>query len=477
MATGETVQVDAATSGGGAGGGGVFQAASSNGSRVFFTDTRELTSGAPEGGLFMFDVDDGKLTDLTPDAGGGSFFQANGEGTSLYEVSSSVLPSAANGQGEVAAAGANNLYLLREAPSGSGSWSATFITAGMEEGITEGRTGEYVGPGASAPLAVQAARVSPNGRYLAFMSQLSLTGYDNRDANSGQPDEEVYLYAAETNRLVCASCDPTGARPVGEQETGEGSGIQMDPWNMWPGRWLAATIPGWTPDGAKRSTGYQPRYLSDSGRLFFDSADALVPHDVNGKEDVYEYEPADEGSCQPPSYGQSANDVFDASAGGCVGLISAGAGSADSAFFDATASGNDVFFTTQDGLVPQDKDGVADMYDARVCTQTEPCQQSLLTASPPCTTADSCRVAPSPQPGVFAAPASATFAGAGNVAPTPTITVKVKTKTKTAAQRRTEELAKALKVCKGRPKRKRPVCKAQARKKYGKAKTSGRRIK
>ena len=35
------------------------------------------------------------------------------------------------------------------------------------------------------------------------------------DAVSGQPDEEVYLYDAVANRLVCVSCNPTGARPVG----------------------------------------------------------------------------------------------------------------------------------------------------------------------------------------------------------------------------------------------------------------------
>ena len=33
--------------------------------------------------------------------------------------------------------------------------------------------------------------------YLAFMSDRSLTGYDNTDAVSGQPDEEVYLYDAD----------------------------------------------------------------------------------------------------------------------------------------------------------------------------------------------------------------------------------------------------------------------------------------
>ena len=42
---------------------------------------------------------------------------------------------------------------------------------------------------------------------------------------------------------------------------------------------------------------YQSRYLSNNGRLFFDSADSLVAADVNGKEDVYEFEPAGVGGC------------------------------------------------------------------------------------------------------------------------------------------------------------------------------------
>ena len=91
------------------------------------------------------------------------------------------------------------------------------------------------------------SRVSPNGRYLAFMSERSLTGYENRDANSGEPDEEVFLYDASTGRLVCASCDPTGARPVGLRRAAANStdARRLRPDN-WKDRWLAANIPGWT---------------------------------------------------------------------------------------------------------------------------------------------------------------------------------------------------------------------------------------
>ncbi len=486
-ASGETVQVDAAQGGGGPSGGGVFWDATSDGRRVFFTDQNELTSGAHEGGLFMFDVADGKLTDVAPGVNGAFnsqtyrhhfFLGANEEGTSVYVDSSVVLTNVANGRGETAAAGAGNVYLLREAPADSGSWNATFVTAGLSEPEEESRGN--VEERLFINLGDQTVGVSPNGRYLAFMSQQSLTGYDNRDANSGEPDEEVYLYDADANRLVCASCDPTGARPVGENATHEVGKpnplTPLDPWAIWEGHWLAATIPGWTKASDERTTGYQQRFLSDSGRLFFDSSDALVPQDVNGREDVYEYESEGVGSCQPPAYGQSASVVFSGVADGCVGLISAGTGTGDSAFFDASASGNDVFFTTEDGLVAQDKDGVSDMYDARVCTVAEPCSQSPV-ASPPCSTTDSCRAAPAPPPGVFGAPASATFAGAGNVAPTPVETAKPRTKRKTAAQVRAEKLAKALRACGKRPRRKRAACDARARKRYDNARTSGRRTK
>ena len=48
------------------------------------------------------------------------------------------------------------------------------------------------------------SEVSPDGRYLAFMSDRSLTGYDNVDAVSGMRNEEAFLYDAVTGKLVCA---------------------------------------------------------------------------------------------------------------------------------------------------------------------------------------------------------------------------------------------------------------------------------
>ena len=130
-----------------------------------------------------------------------------------------------------------------------------------------------------------------NGRYLAFLSTLSLTGYDNRDVVSGERDTEVYLYDADSAQLTCASCDPTGARPTGLDlssggTTPDGNTPMVNRSGTFTGGqaswWLAGSVPGWTNIGTGGQDLYQSRYLSESGELFFDSTEALVPQDVNG---------------------------------------------------------------------------------------------------------------------------------------------------------------------------------------------------
>jgi hypothetical protein len=306
------------------------------------------------------------------------------------------------------------------------------------------------------------------------MSQRSLTGYDNRDAVSGKPDEEVYLYDAGTGGLACASCNPTGARPVGievrETSTLFASG------RVWPKATLAGNVPGWTPYALGLAR-YQSRYLSDSGRLFFNSSDALVPGDVDGTEDVYEYEPKGVGGCTSTPAGGGV--VFkpggafkvegrEGSEGaGCVGLISSGRSSEESGFLDASANGSDVFFLTAAKLSKEDFDTSLDIYDAHECTGSSPCFPAVVARPPACSSGDSCKAAPSVQPEIFGAPSSATFTGTGNVASPPPSPVKVKT----AAQVKAEKLAGALAGCrKKRQKRVRVACEVSARKRYGAAK-------
>ena len=228
------------------------------------------------------------------------------------------------------------------------------------------------------------------------------------------------------------------------------------------GKWLAASIPGWTAVDLSEPL-YQSRYLSDSGRLFFNSRDALVPQDTDGEENVYEYEPEGIGSCE------RAGGTFDKKSGGCVGLISSGTSGDESAFLDASESGDDVFFVTASKLVSQDYDSAFDVYDAHVCSALAPCSMAPV-ASAPCVTADSCKPAPSPQPAIFGVPASGTFSGAGNVVQVSPVSSASSKKALTRAQR----LSKALKACESKRKKVRARCETRARKLYGTRSTAKR---
>ena len=471
MNRGETVQLDA-----GGPGEALFQAASEDGSKVFFTDTQQLTpdSNAEAGKPDLYEcgiVEVGgklacKLVDLTKDTNAGESAAVRGtvlgvseDGSYVYFVANGVLASGAapggclnDNEGEAAAGATCNLYV--EHYDGTKWGKPTFLAALSNlDGPDWGGPIQGVHGVSSEGLTKVTSRVSPNGRYLAFMSQRSLTGYDNRDANSGEPDEEVFLYDANANREGCMSCDPTAARPVGELATGGFPGLLVDPEGVWRNHWLAGSIPGWSSDSF--TARYQPRYLSDSGRVFFNSPDALVPKDGNGQEDVYEYEPQGVGGCQRAS----------GSSGGCVGLISSGASGEESAFFDASTSGDDVFFLTSSRLAPQDTDTEYDVYDAHVCSTSVPCVSSPV-SPPACGTSDSCKAAPLSQPAIFGPSGSATFSGAGNVVSRKVATPRAK------PPMRTQQLAKALKACKRKSKRWRPACERQARKSYGAKKTN-----
>jgi hypothetical protein len=468
VSRGETVQLDAVEAGAEGGSGtAIFATASSDGSKVFFTDDARLTTDStalPRGGsgerdLYMCEIGEAagklvcRLKDLTVDHDAGK----------AADVQGTVIGASENGRyayfvaNGVLAAGATHGDCI--GPSGTGESARVCnmyvydATTGEVRFIAQ-LTNENLADWTVASLGELTAGISPDGRYLAFMSERSLTGYDNRDARSGQPDVEVFLYDADTGRVTCASCNPSGGRPSGVFDAGGFPGLLVDHSGaqgaIWPGHWLAGSLPGWT-DVTAFTAFYRSRYLSDSGRLFFDSADALVPSDANGKEDVYEYEPGGVGSCGRES--------------GCVGLISSGGSGEESAFLDASEGGNDVFFLTAAQLSPADQDHALDVYDAHVCTPESPCA-SPPPPSPPACEGDACQnpVAPPND----ATPGSFTFHGPGNVTPpAPKPIVKAKAKPLTRAQK----LAKALKTCKkDRSKKRRSACEKKARKLYGRGK-------
>jgi DNA-binding beta-propeller fold protein YncE len=486
MLLGETVQLDAPQPGSSGVGATepAFVGASDDGSRVFFTDPQRLTESAGshelkgkfEGDLYecLIVVQAGKprceLSDLTPAEASGETAQVldlppgvSEDGQWVYFVADGVLaPGAKKGtckpQAEESPPGAMcNLYVWHD-----GVTKLVAAISSEDNPDWNGRRGEFY-------LARVTSRVSPDGRWVEFMSQRSLTGYDSSDAVTSHADEEVFLYHAEVSgggvleggKVLCASCDPTAGRPVGV-EYGEMAMSGLDGFNVWPvAQGLGGSVPAWTGYGGGSAL-YQSRYLSDSGRVFFNSAGALVPGDTNGVGDVYEFEPVGVGGCSSGS--GSGSVVFVAHEDGCVGLVSSGRSDEESGFLDASESGGDVFFLTAAKLSTQDFDTSLDVYDAHECTGDSPCFPAPVVSPPACDNESSCKPSPSAQPEIFGSPSSATFTGAGNQPPA----VKPKPKPLTAAQVRAQQLARALKACRAKHSRvRRLACQRQAHRRYG----------
>jgi len=233
------------------------------------------------------------------------------------------------------------------------------------------------------------ARVSPDGATLAFMSNSAVlaqavAGYDNTDQASGEPDAEIYRYDAGADELACLSCNRSGARPLGRKL----AGFDVN-------SWVAARLRGW-------ETSLDPLHpLSEDGRrIFFESFEALVLADTNGKADVYQWEQAGSGDCKEGS------TAYVKASGGCVSLISSGKSAGDSEFIDASPTGRDAFFTTAASLLTQDP-GSVDLYDARAGGGLP-----APPGGPPACEGDACQ-GPSAAPN-DPTPASASFHGAGN---------------------------------------------------------------
>jgi hypothetical protein len=368
----------------------LYRGASADGSRVFFTSKAELTEDAYTGpagnaaNLYEYDLErpEGeRLKNLTVDktdtdgAGVLGVVQISEDGSYVYFVASGDLATGAT-------AGQPNLYVTHD------NGVPVFIAKLAANDVGDWHSGGAENEGGPEQ---NTAVVTPTGDRLAFLSENSLTGYDNEQAEPGECEgkiggvfraetgrcQEVYLYDAETDGLVCASCNPTGARPVGPSS--------------------------FTTKNIQPQDLYRSRNLIEDGALFFDSSDALVPHTSDGRRNVYEYK------------------------NGHVYPISDVAGDYESFFLDASANGDNVFFGTADQLLPQDVSNNVVVYDARVGGGFP-----VTVAPPPCDNGDSCKPPEAPQPAVFGTPGSATFSGPGNVAPAVAAKPVVKAKAKSA---------------------------------------------
>jgi hypothetical protein len=446
----------------------LFAGASEDGSRALFLSTQQLTDTAsqdpsgdsatscasstgPHGcNLYLFDqgapagqnlvdVSTGDSSGLGPEVQG--VMAVSNDGTHVYFVAKGVL-AGKNHENREPSPGAENLYLYERDSTHPTGRTVFIATLPGDEKPT---------PRNETPESEQwhkegiAASVTVHGGVLVFTSHGALT----TDATRPHGPAQVYRYDAESEQLLRVSIGVHGYNDNGNQGAGE----------------ARLAITGTVITQARRGLSIS----SDGSIVFFQSPVGLTPGALNDvslnkglksndqAQNVYEWETQGKGGCiQPTGCIHLITDGHDTSEGDGAGPMST-ASSVE--LIGTDTSGENVFFTTADPLVPTDTDTELDIYDARIRggypTPITPAECE----------ADACRPAPQEPPSLGQL-GSLTFSGSGN--PLFQLPKPPPVKTKTAAQLRAEQLGRALRAChKLHNRKKRTACERTAHKKFG----------
>ncbi len=434
-----------------------FQGASQDGSRVFFLTEQALLEGATTMNLYEYDFHNPDKKQVVRVSVGSSAPEVQGvarvsqDGSHMYFVAKGVLTQGANAQGREPVAGANNLYLFERDAAYPGGRTVFIATLSSETG---GELEEAEAPCAGLaggekeeceePFVrefnrrnrqdredwqltdVRPVQATPDGRYLVFLSSAGLTP----GGAGGEP--QVFEYDSVTGELVRVSVGQAGY--AGGTASADSHGSLIGP-----------QLYG-------REGGFQPSRVdtrlavsADGSTVVFESAGSLAPGAeaaaAAGAQSVYEYRSA----------GRISN--------GNVYLVSDGRdvsrGQHPAMMLDQ--SDGDIFFATADPLLAQDVNTQFDIYDARAGGGFPPVSALAVCAG------EACQGAPASlsSRGV---PGSVSVPGTGNLSPPPPGPV---TRPKAKPPTRAHRLAVALRACRRIHGRKRALCEARARKRYG----------
>jgi hypothetical protein len=344
-----------------------FVFASANGERAYFESVDALTKNAPantEPKMYQYRAASNSLT-YVPGVQG-AIVSSSDDGTRLLFDDTKT----------------EQLDVWQERPGEVGAGEVAVVLGhvpNLEQGEATGQT------------QIPDAHATPNGNVFIFETNALTSGL-----NTGG-FEQVYRYEVSSRELSCVSCPPAGVTPTGNALFAH----------------FADTMSYLVTSRGMNETGSE---------VYFDSPDPLVPEDINGKRDVYEWEE------------------------GKVSLISSGTGPANSYYDDNSENGEDVFFATSDGLVPGDTDGGYDVYDAREGAE-----------SLPIVSVGQCQVncqGPPPNPVTSSVPASSIVGGSGNESPPPVKSTKAPVKkAKQPAAKKTKRAKKRRRTTKGKAKR------------------------
>jgi hypothetical protein len=349
--------------------------------RVDNAKTEEIAAGNPtygglsEDGGFLFYESAGDMHrfNTTTEAdeqvnasGDAKIVNASADGSHVYFISPSQL------DGTEGVVGEPNLYVWS---GGSPEYIAT-VDQSDTEGIpaltlwssyavapsdTEGR-----GPGADS------SRTTPDGSAIIFESVAQLTAYDNAGHT------EIYRYDDTDKSLACVSCNPM-ATPAAADARLENFGMLFQ-------------------------TTIIHNLSADGGRVLFETREPLVEADVDGINDIYEWQEA--GSEGGPG----------------LSLISPGTSieypqvlpevsPRPNMLIGASPDGSDIFFISQDALAPgAGVGGASAIYDARIGGGFPELPTPLTCLE------EACRPAPSPPP-LLGGATSSELHGSGNLVP------------------------------------------------------------
>ncbi|HEV7493192.1 hypothetical protein [Baekduia sp.] len=325
----------------------VYQGASVDQTRVYFTSNRQLvdadrdgdatscsnTAAVPGCDLYVYDatkpagqrltmVSEGDASAATPGSGAdvtSSITAISADGSHVSFVARSVLTTKPNPEGAVAQDGVNNLYEYTY-PEGDLAYIGTVDDA--DRGHLFGDARNWANDAYAVPILgvdAQGHQVGGGGHVLLFSSLAPLTA-DDHDSS-----KDVYRYDADAKTLTRVS----KAGPGGSDD----------------GAFNTVTA---VPPEAQSPTDYavRGRWVSEDGDdVVFVTSEALLPGDVNRAEDAYMWR--DGHLSRLPGNAR-------------------GAGGAALSLPTLSPDGATVAFATDAPLLPSDGDTVQDIYVARV---------------------------------------------------------------------------------------------------------------
>jgi hypothetical protein len=329
-----------------------------DGSKIMFTSTDKLTADDTDSSADLFVWSSSTHTVTRISTGLGSAGNSDECGASwISGCGVEVVPlPVAIGQGK---------NLNEDQPYALDSGAVYFYSPEQLEGARGllGKRNLYVAKGGdvmwvatvdTGTEAISRMNVSSDGRYMAMITKSQLTAYDNAGRS------EMYRFDTADRSMLCVSCFPNGEPPT-SNVNGSQNGL----------------------------------FMTDDGRTFFSTKDALEPRDANGLIDVYEYT---NGRARLISTGTGDLEGDDFRPIGLVGV---------------SADGVDVFFSTYQTLVPEDENGTfLKFYDARTAggfPYNKP--------PAPCAAADECHGPETSPPGPQVIGTGAHLGATGNAKP------------------------------------------------------------